>query len=132
VSNLRDQYDAMIYKVSPTYRCPNGEPYETCTHWDIKQQYDRERSAKWNEYSRRSAALQARRQSYESSEKELLVIQKAVAADLQKLSDDNRRFENDKAEFSKFMRKMDGWRRSKARADAAIIRERATLQALIK
>lgn len=52
VQQLKKQYEELIYD-----RCPQGMPYNECTHTDLKVRFDKEKNALYNKYSSAASEL---------------------------------------------------------------------------
>jgi hypothetical protein len=104
-ARLASQQAEADYRRFQYSSCPNGQPYEQCTHADLKSRFDQEKLQKeriwreaYREYTQLRSGYEAERSSYQAE-------QLSYNGDKQQYAEGLQRYQQARAELNQFVQK---------------------------
>jgi hypothetical protein len=106
VRKLLEQHNNMIYN-----RCPEGQPYETCTHEELKQAFNEEKKKLLIDYRRRATALNDRQRSQQENRLNWSKDMSTYSNDFKSYQEQIENWKSRLLENDKLKQKIENWRK---------------------
>jgi DNA repair exonuclease SbcCD ATPase subunit len=106
IQRLKSQIDSMVYD-----KCPQGNPYDTCTHEDLKRQFDRDRNELKARYQKAAKELGGREQRHADAWKKWNTETTQYRTKLGSYQNELQEYEQDRVKHDALGKRIDVWRR---------------------